>query len=328
MTKKHIKLGLCCLNTTLRKQKPPVFASRTIRIKQLDIMGIDELKRRALQNIQDVEKMIYWNRSKGIDVFRLSSQIFPHMSNPLIKDYGFEFAREPMRLCGLLANHFKQRLTFHPGQFNVLGTPDEKTLVKTVHELNKHCEILDIMYQDINGIIVIHGGGVYGNKPETMKRWVENFGRLNKNTQKRLVLENCEKSYTVRNCITMSEMINEKYGFYLPIVVDSHHYTCYSKIHPSNPQEPMVDLIPLVLKTWTTRGMKPKFHISEQGSGRIGHHSDLIQEIPDYMLEIPKKYNIYLDIMVEAKLKEIAISKLVERYHKYLNKNCQQLITN
>lgn len=164
MTKKHIKLGLCCLNTTLRKQKPPVFASRTIRIKQLDIMGIDELKRRALQNLQDVEKMIYWNRSKGIDVFRLSSQIFPHMSNPLIKDYGFEFAREPMRLCGLLANHFKQRLTFHPGQFNVLGTPDEKTLVKTVHELNKHCEILDIMYQDINGIIVIHGGGVYGNK--------------------------------------------------------------------------------------------------------------------------------------------------------------------
>jgi UV DNA damage endonuclease len=327
MTRKYIRLGLCCLNTTLRKQKPPVFASRTIRIKQLDIMGIDELKRRALQNLSDIEKMIYWNQSKGIEVFRLSSDIFPHMSNPLVADYGFEFAREHLRLCGLIANHFKQRLTFHPGQFNVLGTKDIKTLNKTINELDKHAEILDIMLQDQNGVIVIHGGGVYGNKEETMNRWVENFGKLSLSAQKRLVLENCEKSYTVRDCITISTKIYEKYGFYLPIVVDSHHYVCHNKIHPSCIQEPIEDLIPLVLNTWITRDIKPKFHISEQGNGKVGHHSDLIQNIPKYMLEIPKKYNIYLDIMVEAKLKEQAITKLVEKYDKCLNKCCRKLIS-
>jgi UV DNA damage endonuclease len=44
----------------------------------------------------------------------------------------------------------------------------------------------------------------------------------------------------------------------------------------------------LVLGTWKRRGIKPKFHISEQGTGRIGHHSDYIQKIPKYLLDITR----------------------------------------
>ena len=51
------------------------------------------------------------------------------------------------------------------------------------------------------------------------------------------------------------------------------------------------------------RGIKPKFHVSEQGCGRIGHHSDYIEEIPKYLLEIPEKYGVEIDIMIEAKKK-------------------------
>ena len=78
----------------------------------------------------------------------------------------------------------------------------------------------------------------------------------------------------------------------------------------------MVDIfyIPLILKTWTRRKIKPKFHVSEQGNGRIGHHSDYINELPEYLLEIPRKYNINIDIMIEAKKKELAIFKLYEKY--------------
>ena len=45
-----------------------------------------------------------------------------------------------------------------------------------------------------------------------------------------------------------------------------------------------------ILETWNKRNIKPKFHVSEQGSGRCGHHSDYIETLPKYLLEIPKKY--------------------------------------
>lgn len=261
-----IQLGLCCMNMGLREHKPPIFASRTMRVKTVNEQGLEELKSRALQNLADLETLIKWNKSHEIHVFRLSSDMFPHMSNPLIEFYGFNFAATRLSDIGNLANSYGQRLTFHPGQYNVLGTPNPKYLDKTIVELNRHAEILDIMNQDSNGVMVIHGGGVYGDKTETMERWVDNFGKLSDSAANRLVLENCEKSYSVRDCLTISEMVFEKYGLSLPVVVDSHHYTCYNQLHPDETQEPMEEMIPEVLDTWLSRGIKPKFHISEQGS--------------------------------------------------------------
>ena len=41
---KPVQLGLCCMNTTLKKQKPPVYASRRIIVKTIEKLGIEELK--------------------------------------------------------------------------------------------------------------------------------------------------------------------------------------------------------------------------------------------------------------------------------------------
>ena len=69
-----------------------------------------------------------------------------------------------------------------------------------------------------------------------------------------------------------------------------------------------------VLDTWRRRNIKPKFHISEQGSGRVGHHSDFVEVIPKYLLDIPIKHNRDIDIMIEAKKKEQAILRLHDKY--------------
>ena len=68
------------------------------------------------------------------------------------------------------------------------------------------------------------------------------------------------------------------------------------------------------LETWKPKGIKPKFHVSEQGAGKIGHHSDYIEILPEYLLEIPEKYGVEIDIMIEAKMKELSIQKLYEKY--------------
>ena len=117
------------------------------------------------------------------------------------------------------------------------------------------------------------------------------------------------------DCLDVSNIIG------IPVVFDTHHFDCYKKLHPNERFESGDYYMPLVLETWKRRNIKPKFHVSEQGSGRCGHHSDYIENIPQYLLDIPKKYNINIDIMIEAKKKELAIFKL---YKKYPMLNCKK----
>ncbi len=91
-------------------------------------------------------------------------------------------------------------------------------------------------------------------------------------------------------------------------------------MHPDETLKPESEYIEEILNSWKRRGIKPKFHVSEQGSGRCGHHSDYIEVIPEFLLEIPVKYGVEIDILIEAKAKEQAIFKL---YSKYPFLNCK-----
>jgi UV DNA damage endonuclease len=306
-----IRLGLCCLNTELREQKPSIFASRSCTLATIEKKGIDYCIQLANQNIDDLFKMVQWNRMNNISVFRLSSDIFPHITNQRIdlQKYQLDIFAKKLAKFGRYARALGQRLTFHPGQFNVLGTPNQKMLATTSYELHIHASILDYMGCDKDSVMVIHGGGVYGNKSQTMDRWCKNYLKLPKYVRDRLVLENCEKNFNIEDCLAISKRVG------VPVVLDNHHFECYNIIHPEQRLKYSIDhYIPDVLETWRIRGIRPKFHISEQGAGKTGHHSDYIEEIPQYYLEIPEKYGVDIDIMVEAKMKERAIRQISEKY--------------
>lgn len=307
-TPRPVQLGLCCLNTKLRTQKPPVFASRKMIIRKIEEDGIDALKERIVQNLKDVLTMIEWNERNGIRVFRLSSELFPHKSNPKVEDYDFDFAKDLLAQIGALARKYGHRLTFHPGQYNVVGTPSEAAFKQTACDLKYHADVLDLMGMGDDSVMVVHGGGIYGDKEATKQRWCEQFVQLPENVQRRLVLENCEKCFSIQDCLDVSDKVS------IPVVFDTHHYECYNILHPDETLKEAHEYIPHILETWKRRGIKPKFHVSEQGSGRTGHHSDYIEVMPEYLLEIPTKYGIHIDVMIEAKMKEKAIERLYEKY--------------
>ena len=313
-----VQLGLCCMNITLRAQKPSIYSSRTITMKFIAREGIEEVKRRALANVQDLKRMIQWNEDNGIKVFRVSSEIFPHYANPRVDNYSLEFARVALAEAGELARKYNMRITFHPGQYNVVGTPNEATFAKTILDLDYQAEVLDMMGMGQDSVMVVHGGGLYGDKEATKDRWCRNFAKLPERVRRRLVLECCEKIFSVEDCLDISRRIN------IPVVFDTHHFDCYKKLHPDVRFQEAKYYMPLVLETWRRRGIKPKFHVSEQGSGRVGHHSDYIETIPKYLLDIPKLYGDNIDIMIEAKKKELAIFRLYERYPE-LNCKCKRI---
>ena len=309
---KSVQLGLCCLNTQLREKKPSVFASRSIILKTFQTKGIEHLKEKIIQNLKDILVMMDWNEENGIKVFRLSSEMFPHKSNSKAPDYTFDFAVDLLKQIGEKSKLFNQRITFHPGHFNVIGSPNPDVLQHTIDDLKYHADVLDLMELDTNSVMVIHGGGTYKNKELTKERWCENYLAMPENIRNRLVLENCEKNFSIIDCLDVSKKVN------IPVVFDTHHFECYKKLHPTELFEEPAYYMAQILETWQRRNIKPKFHVSEQGSGKCGHHSDFIEIIPDYLLEIPEKYSVDIDIMIEAKMKEQAIFKLYEKYP-YLN---------
>jgi len=303
-----VQLGLCCLNLTMREEKPSVFSSRSIILKTYNEKGLDFLKEKIIQNLKDTLKLIEWNENNGIKVFRLSSELFPHKSNPKAQSYDFDFAKPLLKEIGILSKKYNQRLTFHPGQYNVIASPNFEVFENTKLDLDYHASVLDLMELDQNSVMVIHGGGVFKDKEKTKTRWCERYNLLPEHIKKRLVLENCEKNFSIQDCLDISDIVN------IPIVFDTHHFECYKLLHPNEIFKDPEYYIPFILKTFERKNIKPKFHVSEQGSGKIGHHSDYIETIPNYLLDIPKKYGVNIDIMIEAKMKELAIFKLYEKY--------------
>lgn len=301
-----VQLGLCCMNTTLKKNKPPVYCSRRMIMRTIKEKGIDVLKEKIIKNLEDLLIMIQWNEDNGIKVFRLSSELFVHKTNPRVEDYTFDFAIPLLKKIGALARSYNQRLTFHPGQFNVLASINPKALEHTINDLEYHADVLDLLGMDKHSVMVIHGGGTYGDIEATKQRWCENYKKLPNKIKRRLVLENCERNFSIVDCLDVSK----KCG--VPIVFDTHHFDCYTRLHPDESFETAEYYIPLILETW--KDIKPKFHVSEQGDGRVGKHSDYIEILPEYLLEIPERYGVNIDIMIEAKMKELSIEKLYEKY--------------
>ncbi len=195
----------------------------------------------------------------------------------------------------------------------MVGTPTISTFENTIRELDYHAEVLDLMCCPPDSTMVVHGGGIYGDKEKTINRWIDNYKKLPERVKRRLVLENCEKCFNIEDCLRVSKEIQ------IPVVFDTHHFDCYALMHPKEIfQEPSY-YMKAVCDTWIIRGMKPEFHVSEQREGsKIGAHSDFVEIIPQYLFDIYDDIGIDIDLMVEAKFKEQAIMHLYRKYPQLL----------
>lgn len=307
---KNIEFGLCCLNNTLKEGNIKVFPNRTCVLKTALNKGLEYVKSLVIQNLEDVLKMLDWNYEHGISSYRLSSNMFPHSTNDKFNGgYNLDFVDELLKKIGEKAKKYGIRLSMHPGHFNHIGAKTDKVFNNTLIDLKHHNDILDRIEGDIDfgskrGILCLHGGGTYGDKEQTIKRWIENFKKIPLNIQQRICIENCEKSYSSEDCLFIANQLN------IPHIFDIHHYNCYPLYNKKYSQKSISELLPSILETWNKRRLKPYFHISEQGEGPIGKHSEYIEELPSYLLDI--KEEITLDI--EAKGKEKAIFYLTKKY--------------
>ena len=302
---------------TLQKEK--ISVNRTVKLKtyQEDPERAIQL---AIQNLKNVHKILKWNEEQAIRNYRLSSDMFPQITNPAcITDdkYAYELENfEPiLKKIGKYAYRKGHRLTMHPNHYNQIGTPRNEILQKTILDLGFHADLMDLMGLDHNAVMVVHGGGVYGNKKKTLKRWKSQFWELPPKIQNRLVIENDEKSYGIDDIIKLHKFTQ------LPIVLDFHHYNCYQQIAT---QSKLSEILPVILDSWNDK--KPKFHLSEQAPGlKTGAHSDYVEHLPKIVKNLAREHHI--DLMIEAKHKELAVQYLLDKYFTYDAKNHKYFLT-
>jgi UV DNA damage endonuclease len=297
----NFRLGYACINTELRKQK--IFCSRTLRLNTAKTKGVDYIKTLALQNVKDLYTILEYNVKHGIFFMRISSDLFPFATHPEF-GYDLDFADSLLKKAGKYAKENGIRLTCHPGQYNVLSSNKEQVVINTVKDLNHHCDFLDRMELDQDSVMIIHGGGCYNNKKDALERLKLNIKLLPENTRNRLVLENCEMSYSIDDLIDISEELQ------MPIVLDFHHDAIKPSSHPAD------FYFDRIFKVWNDRGIKPKVHVSNSVVGVLDtdnktkrrKHSDYIRFFHEPLLKI----TFDIDVMLEAKQKEQAIFRLTK----------------
>jgi UV DNA damage endonuclease len=183
------------------------------------------------------------------------------------------------------------RFSSHPGQYTILNSPDEGIVRRAINELEYSCDLLDLMGLDDSHKVIIHGGGIYGDRESATARLIEAVRNLPEKICRRIILENDERLFSTAQILDVAEQGG------VPVVFDLHH-------HQINPGEgDLAELLERVGKTWGAQ--RPKIHMSSQKPGaRVGAHDDLLHEVDlQTMLDvIPFEY----DIMVESKGKEIA----------------------
>jgi UV DNA damage endonuclease len=285
-----MNIGYACINLSLGKK---ITTNRTMVKRTFIAKGVDYVSDLVLQNVADLEKIIDWNEEMGIKMYRMSSEMFPWATEYEFTDLkDWNEIQKILQRCGAKATMYKQRLSFHPGPFNVLVSPKENVVLNTIKDLEVHGRIMDAMelsktpYNKIN----IHCNGVYGDKIAAMDRFVTNFDKLSNSVKSRLTIENDDKAsmYSVKDLMYIHNKIN------IPIVFDYHHHT-FNTGDLSEQQA-----LELAMSTWP-KNIIPAVHYSESAIGKKPQaHSDYIQRIPE-------TYDNKVDIMVEAKQKDLAI---------------------
>ncbi len=291
-----VDLGYACINVELTGRN--ISVNRGMVKKTFNERGLNYVSEIAISNLNSLYEILKWNVENDVHFYRMSSDMFPWMSE-------YKFSQLPKydeikKLCkkiGKYAIENEIRLTFHPGPFNVLGSHKSYIISKTVDELNKHAEIMDMMglsqspYYKIN----IHVGGAYGDKKSAMERFCLNFKKLSDSAKKRLTVENDDRC----NLFNTTDLYNGIYKkIKIPIVFDYLHYEC-------NPDETDIETtLMLALSTWPT-DVKPAVHYSS--SKKIEDEKAIARSHANYVYESINLYSNDIDVMLESKMKELAV---------------------
>lgn len=286
--------------------------SKTITVKNLTKIEDEEarlfrLRSIAKTNIQNTQRLFYHNNAHEIKIYRLTSKLIPLATHPLTQNWDwFNAIKDDLKALGDYAKEKNFRISAHPDHYTLLNSPKDEVLQASLKDLEYHYRIFEGMELDTSAKLILHIGGRYKSKDESIERFINNFSTLPDYLKKIIILENDDKTYTTKDVLDICEKIN------IPMVLDIHHHWC------NNNGEDLSDYIASIFNTWNYEDISPKIHISSPRSEKsFRSHADNI-DVNTFLkfLEKAKKVDRDFDVMIEAKNKDLALFNLMKDFDK------------
>lgn len=288
----EMRIGYPCINWSIGCKGDKTFRLRSFSDKRL----IETVK----NNLTCLFEMLKFNTKHKILFFRITSDLVPFASHPICRFNWQKHFRKQFEEIGSFIKEYDMRISMHPDQFIMINSIDEKVFERSLKELAYHTEVLDLLGLNTSAKIQIHVGGVYGDKSRSIKRFVSRFGKLGEAIKSRLVIENDDKRYDMKDCIQIHDMTG------IPVLFDLFHH----KINNSGETTP--EAFELFTKTWKKADGLPMVDYSSQQSGKTqGKHAETL-DLNNFknFLEVTRPFDY--DLMLEIKDKEQSALKAVE----------------
>ena len=333
------RLSQCCQFHDKKLAKQFNFGTTT-KTYALKDGGKKRVQDKALSNVHKLYLILehYFSKQpRNLRSFRISSEMFPCYTLDFTQDWYKEIwdeICEGLHKCGEIAKYHEIRLSVHPGQYTVLGSPKANVVENSIKDLEYHAlygKLMGLPAEDFT--MNIHLQGLYGGKHiDGIKRFASNFQYLSDYAQGTLSVENEDKpnGYDIEHTLELAARIPTR------TCLDIHHYACHrmrQNEKVKNSEGKVVnrkirdevrhisvndDFFKEAVKTW--KGVRPLFHKSQcfpieneaywmkpNAHSEMYHDEDLMSNaIP--MLE-------YADFEVEAKHKEVAVNHFYDYIH-------------
>ena len=277
-------------------------------------------------NIQSLYKLITYvgGLPNELRMVRLGSGVLPGYTEPSWSYYWKlpdvrHYLTKKLKPVGDKARALDVRISMHPGQFTVLASDSEDVVNRSIEEYEYHTDILRYMgygrtFQDAK--CNVHIAGRRG--PQGI---ISILGRLSPESRNVLTIENDENTWGLEASLELTK--------HCALVLDIHHHWVKTGEYIS----PMDERCTRIKESW--RGVRPVIHYSvSREDYLLGHKTDVK---PDYngLLEHGYKkaklrahsdyvwnsavndwalsFNKHADIMVEAKMKNLASRQLYQQ---------------
>ncbi len=283
-------LGLVCITTS------DAVRYKTVTRKRL--LSFDEPVQQEMlrviyqENIYRIGNAIEFCAANDINLYRLTSGLFPFSDEPIGADILDEFA-DQLAVTGNKAVENNLRIVMHPDQFVVLSSDSESVIENSVKILKMHARTLDLLEQPRSEWATMN---IHGGKGDRTDKLVESVEKLPDNIRVRIAFENDEHAYSSAQILDVCRRAS------VPMVFDAHHHICREKLDDYN-HESVAEVFWAARETWKN----PENQLVHISNGR-DHFQDRAHH--DLIFTMPEVFRFAPWIEVEAKTKEAAIDKL------------------
>ncbi len=200
-------LGLVCITTT------DAVRYKTVTRKRL--LSFDETAQKEMlralyaENINRVNNAVEFCSANDINLYRLTSGLFPFSDEPIGAEILSEFV-EQLATVGNKALENNLRIVMHPDQFVVLSSDSESVVENSVKILKMHARTLDLLNQPRSEWATMN---IHGGKGDRIDNLVAAIERLPDEIRSRVSFENDEYSYSSAQILEVCRRAKVPNGF-------------------------------------------------------------------------------------------------------------------